>query len=154
MTKLNSSTRLKVKRDTFYLPDPEGGVYFRNNESSFRMKGGTIYQWIEKLMPMFNGEQTLGELTEGLTAPYRNRVYEIGETLFQNGFVRDVSQDRPHQLNAKVLEKYASQIEFIENFVDSGAYHFQEYRQTKVLVVGSGPILVSLATCINRIGTS
>ena len=70
MSKLNSSTRLKVKRDTFYLPDPEGGVYFRNNESSFRMKGGTIYQWIETLMPMFNGEQTMGELTEGLTAPY------------------------------------------------------------------------------------
>ncbi len=154
MTKLNSSTRLKVKRDTFYLPDQEGGVYFRNNESSFRLKGDTIYQWIEKLMPMFNGEQTLGELTEGLTTPYRNRVYEIGETLYKNGFVRDVSQDRPHQLKAKVLEKYASQIEFIENFVDSGAYHFQEYRQAKVLAIGSGPILVSLASCINRIGTS
>ena len=69
MSKLNSSTCLKVKRDTFYLPDPEGGVYFRNNESSFRMKGGTIYQWIERLMPMF-GEQTMRELTEGLTAPY------------------------------------------------------------------------------------
>ena len=67
MTKLNSYSRLKVKRDTFYLPDPEGGVYFRNNVSSFRMEGGTIYQWIEKLIPMFNGEQTLGELTEGLT---------------------------------------------------------------------------------------
>ena len=152
MTKLDSSMRLKVKRDTFYLPDPEGGVYFRNNESSFRMKGGTIYQWIEKLMPMFNGEQTMGELTEGLTAPYRNRVYEIGETLLQNGFVRDVSQDRPHQLNDMILEKYASQIEFIENFVDSGAYHFQEYRQTNVLVVGSGPILVSLAGALIESG--
>ena len=96
-------------------------------KAHFVLKGDTIYQWIETLMPMLNGEQTLGELTEGLTAPYRNRVYEIGETLYQNGFVRDVSQDRPHQLKAKVLEKYASQIEFIENFVDSGAYHFQEY---------------------------
>ena len=144
--------RLKVKRDTFYLPDPEGGVYFRNNESSFRMQGGTIYQWIEKLMPMFNGEQTMGELTEGLTGPYRNRVYEIGETLLQNGFVRDVSQDRPHELNKMILEKYASQIEFIENFVDSGAYHFQEYRQTNVLVVGSGSILVSLASALIESG--
>ena len=144
--------RLKVKRDTFYLPDPEGGVYFRNNESSFRMKGGTIYQWIEKLMPMFNGEQTMGELTEGLTGPYRNRVYEIGETLLQNGFVRDVSQDRPHELNKMILEKYASQIEFIENFVDSGAYHFQEYRQTNVLIVGSGSILVSLASALIESG--
>src|SRR4051812_8890726 len=152
MTKLNASTRLKVKRDTFYLPDQEGGAYFRNNENSFRMKGGTIYQWIEKLMPMFNGEQTMGELTAGLTAPYRKRVYEIGETLFQNGFVRDVSQDKPHQLTERNLEKYASQIEFIESFVDSGAYHFQEYRQTNVLVVGSGSILVSLVSALIESG--
>lgn len=152
MTKLDSSMRLKVKRDTFYLPDPEGGVYLRNNENSFRIKGNTIYQWVEKLMPMFNGEQTMGELTAGLTAPYQNRVYEIGETLFQNGFVRDVSQDTPHQLNERILEKYASQIEFIESFVDSGAYHFQEYRQTNVLVVGSGPILVSLVSALIESG--
>jgi putative thiazole-containing bacteriocin maturation protein len=152
MTKLNGSTRLKVKRDTFYLPDPEGGVYFRNNESSFRMKGSTIYQWIETLMPMFNGEKTLGELTEGLTPPYKKRVYEIGETLYQNGFVRDASKDRPHQLDSKVLEKFSSQIEFIENFVDSGAYHFQEFRQAKVLVVGAGPILVSLVHALIESG--
>ncbi|MCM3728610.1 putative thiazole-containing bacteriocin maturation protein [Neobacillus cucumis] len=148
MTKLNSSTRLKVKRDTFFLPDPKGGVYFRNNLSSFRLEGNTIYQWIEKLMPMFNGEQTLGDLTKGLTPPYRDRVYEIGETLYKNGFVRDISQDIPHQLNSKVLEKYASQIEFIENFVESGAYHFQEYRQAKVLAVGSGSFVVSLVSAL------
>jgi putative thiazole-containing bacteriocin maturation protein len=152
MTKLNSTSRLKVKRDTFYLPDPQGGVYFRNNLSSFRIEGGTIYQWMEKLIPMFNGEQTLGDLTEGLTPPYRNRVYEIGETLYKNGFVRDVSQDRPHQLKAKVLEKYASQIEFIENFVDSGAYRFQEYRQAKFLAIGSGPFMVSLAAALIESG--
>jgi putative thiazole-containing bacteriocin maturation protein len=152
MTKLNTSTRLKVKRDSFYLPDQKGGVYFRNNLSSFRMEGNTIYQWIEKLVPMFNGEQTLGDLTEGLTAPYRNRVYEIGETLYKNGFVRDVSQDKPHDLNRIVLEKYASQIEFIENFVDSGEYRFQEYRQAKVLAIGSGPFMVSLAAAIIESG--
>ncbi|SES41201.1 putative thiazole-containing bacteriocin maturation protein [Salipaludibacillus aurantiacus] len=152
MAKLNASARLKVNKDTFYIPDQEGGVYFRNNESSFRLKGSTIYQWIETLMPMFNGEQTLGKLTEGLTAPYKKRVYEIGETLYQNGFVRDISQDQPHQLNPAVLEKYSSQIEFIENFTDSGAYHFQEYRKAKVLAVGAGPILVSLVSALLESG--
>ena len=152
MTKLNASTRLKVKKDTFYLPDQEGGVYFRNNESSFRIKGSTIYQWVETLMPMFNGEQTMAILTEGLTPLYKKRVYEIGETLYQNGFVRDISKDRPHQLNPKVLEKYSSQIEFIESFVDSGAYHFQKYRQSKILAVGSGPILVSLVSALIESG--
>ncbi|EZP78428.1 thiazole-containing bacteriocin maturation protein [Parageobacillus genomosp. 1] len=152
MKNLNASSRLKVKRDTFFLPDPNGGVYFRNNFSSFRMKGNTIYQWIEKLMPMFNGEHTLGELTEGLSAPYRNRVYEIAEILYKNGFVRDVSQDRPHQLDSKILQKYASQIEFIESFVDSGAFRFQVYRQSKVLAIGSGPFLVSLVSALIESG--
>lgn len=152
MTKLTIKSRLKVKRDTFYLPDPQGGVYFRNNVNSLRMEGATIYQWIEKLMPMFNGEHTLGDLTEGLTASYQSRVYEIGETLYKNGFVRDASQDSTHRLKAKVLEKYASQIEFIENFVDSGAYRFQEYRQAKVLAVGSGLFLVSLVSALIESG--
>jgi putative thiazole-containing bacteriocin maturation protein len=152
MTNLNASSRLKVKKDTFFLPDPNGGVYFRNNSSSFRMKGSTIYQWIEKLMPMFNGEHTLGELTDGLPAPYRNRVYEIGEMLYQNGFVRDVSQDRPHQLESRILKKYASQIEFLESFVDSGAFRFQVYRQAKVLAVGSGPFFISLVSALIESG--
>lgn len=152
MSKLNSSTRLKLKRDTFFILDSNGGVYFRNNLSSFRMEGNTIYQWIEKLIPMFNGEKTLEELTTGLTPPYRNRVYEIGETLYKNGFVRDASKDIPHQLNRSILEKYASQIEFIENFVESGAYRFQKYRQSNVLAVGSGTFLVSLASALIESG--
>jgi hypothetical protein len=41
------------------------------------MEGNTIAQWIEKLMPMFNGEYTLDDLTEGLPTPYRERVYVI-----------------------------------------------------------------------------
>ncbi|RAK19203.1 putative thiazole-containing bacteriocin maturation protein [Anoxybacillus vitaminiphilus] len=152
MTNLNASSRLKVKKDTFFLPDPNGGVYFRNNSISFRMKGSTIYQWLEKLMPMFNGEHTLGELTDGLPAPYRNRVYEIGEILYKNGFVRDVSQDYPHQLESRILKKYASQVEFIESFVDSGAFRFQVYRQSKVLAIGSGPFFVSLVSALLESG--
>ncbi|MBA2875842.1 putative thiazole-containing bacteriocin maturation protein [Thermaerobacillus caldiproteolyticus] len=152
MINLNDFSRLKVKGDTFFIPDPNGGVYFRNNSSSFRMKGSTIYQWIEKLMPMFNGEHTLGELTDGLPVSYRNRVYEIAEILYQNGFVRDVSQDCPHQLDSKILKKYASQIEFIENFVDSGAFRFQVYRQSKVLAIGSGPFFISLVSALIESG--
>jgi putative thiazole-containing bacteriocin maturation protein len=152
MTALNSTSRLKVKRDTFFIPDLKGGVYFRNNVSSFRMEGRTIYQWIEKLLPMFNGEQTLEELTEGLSIPYRDRVYEISELLVENGFVRDLSQDQPHILAKEVLEKYSSQIEFIESFTDSAAFRFQQYRQTRPLVIGSGSIINSLVSSLFESG--
>ncbi|GAB2693519.1 putative thiazole-containing bacteriocin maturation protein [Paenibacillus thermoaerophilus] len=149
---LSPLVRLKVKNDTFFFPDDNGGVYFRNNRVSFRMEGETIDQWIENLLPVLNGEHTLEELTDGLPDEYRARVYEIAQVLYRNGFVRDVSRDRPHQLDDGVLRKYASQIEFLDNFGDSGAYRFQTYRQAKVLAVGSGPFMVSLASALLESG--
>jgi putative thiazole-containing bacteriocin maturation protein len=154
MTTVKPSSRLKVKRDTFFVPDPNGGVYFRNNVSTFRLEGRTIYQWIEKLLPLFNGEQTLGDLTEGLTIPYRERVYELSEVLLKNGFVRDLSLDQPHHLSRQVLENFASQIEFIENFSDSAAHRFEKYRQTKPLVIGSGGMVISLVSSLLESGIS
>lgn len=154
MSKLNASTRLKVNRDTFFIPDQNGSVYFRNNISSFQMEGSTIFQWIEKLIPMFNGEHSLGELTDGLPAQYRDRVYEIGEILYKNGFVRDVSKDHPHQLTESVQKNYGSQIEFLNSFGESGAYRFQIYRQSKVLAIGTGAILVSLVSALLESGLS
>ncbi|MFJ8235008.1 putative thiazole-containing bacteriocin maturation protein [Ureibacillus sp. NPDC094379] len=152
MPNLTPMMRLKVKRDTFFLPDSTNGVYFRNNKSSFRMEGDGISQWVEKLIPMFNGKYTLGDLTDGLPGPYRNRVYEIAEVLHRNGYVRDVSQDLPHQLVDGVLNKYASQIEFLDNFGDSSAYRFQTYRQAKVLAIGAGPFFVSLISSLLESG--
>jgi putative thiazole-containing bacteriocin maturation protein len=152
MVNLTPSMRLKVKRDTFFLPEPNRGAYFRNNISSFRMEGGSIVQWIEKLLPMFNGNHTLSELTDGLPGPYRNRVMEIAEVLYGNGFVRDVSQDSPHQLRNQVLERYASQIEFLESCGDSGAYRFETYRKKKALAIGSGPLFLSLVSSLLESG--
>ncbi|WP_226658892.1 putative thiazole-containing bacteriocin maturation protein [Pseudalkalibacillus hwajinpoensis] len=148
MTNVQPSMRLKLKKGTFFMPEPSGSVYFRNNAGSFRMEGSTIHQWIEKLIPMYNGEYSLETLTEGLTKPYRDRVYEITNTLYTNGFLRDVSQDRPHQLKPPIVEKFASQIEYIESFCDSGAYRFQQYRQKNVLVVGEGTMLIGLVSSL------
>ena len=128
MNNLPAHAKLKVNKDTFFLPDSNGGVYFRNNSSSFRMDGDGIYDWIEKLMPMFNGNHSLAEITDGLPLPYQNRVFEIGEILYENGFIRDVSQDAPHELNSALLDRYASQIEFLEADSHSGALKFETYR--------------------------
>lgn len=154
MKPLHVSTRLKMKRDTFFLPDSNGNVYFRNNASSFHMKGRSINEWIEKLTPMFNGEYTLGELTDGLPDPYKKRVFEIATILCENGFAKDISEDRPHQLPKSILKKYASQIEFLNNFDHSGAYRFQQYRQQKILAIGSGSFFLSLVSALLESGAS
>ncbi|MDX8342569.1 putative thiazole-containing bacteriocin maturation protein [Rossellomorea sp. YZS02] len=152
MTKLDPSMMLKVKRDTFYLPEPNSGVYFRNNQCSFRMQGSGIDQWVEKLLPMFNGEYSLEYLTNGLPEPYQNRVMEIAEVLLENGFVRDVSRDQPHELPPHIVQKFASQIEFVDSLAGSGASRFEAYRGANALAVGSGPFLTSLVSSLLESG--
>lgn len=149
---MKASMRLKVKGDTFFIPDPRGGVYFRNNTGSFRMEGEDIEQWLESLMPELNGEHTMEELTDDLPEPYQKRIHEIADVLYGNGFVRDVSQDREHQLDESLILTYKQQIDFLDSFGGSGAYRFQTYRQGKVLAVGSGPFLVSLCAALLESG--
>ncbi len=152
MTKMTPTMRLKVNRDTFFLPDAAGRVYFRNNAGSFQMEGESIDRWIEKLVPMFNGDHSLAELTDGLPEPYKKRVYEIAEALHQNRFVQDISSYKPHGLKEDILTKYASQIEFLNSFGGSGAYRFEQYRKEKVLAIGSGPFFLSLVNALLESG--
>jgi len=154
MSKLKPSTRPKVKGDTFFLPESNGSVYFRNNIGSFRMEGKTIGQWIEKLIPVFNGNHSLEELTDGLPKEYQEQVFAIAESLYRNGFILDVSQDHPDQLSDKVLQQYQAQIEFLSNLAGSGAYRFQCYRQSQAVVIGSGPFFVSLVSALLDSGLS
>lgn len=151
MGQLTPAARLKVKGDTFFLPVPEG-VFFRNNVGTFRMEGEMIDRWIEKLVPVFNGENMLAQITDGLSAPYRDRVYEIAEVLLEKGFARDVSQDMPHQLSDNIMHQYGSQITFLDSFGHSGAYRFQCYRQAGVLAIGSGPFFMSLVSALIESG--
>lgn len=152
MALLTPAARLKTNGDTFYLPVPNGGVYFRNNVGTFRMEGEAIDRWIEKLLPMFNGEYTMEQLTDGMEDPHRNRIYEIAEALVNKGFVRDVSRDLPHRLKDDIVRKYAGQIAFLDSFGSSGAYRFQSYRQSSVLAAGSGPLFVSLVGALLESG--
>ncbi|WP_282937889.1 putative thiazole-containing bacteriocin maturation protein [Paenibacillus sp. RC67] len=152
MGQIHPSMRLKVKRDTFFLPEPQGSVYFRNNVSSFRIEGNTIDQWVERLIPMFNGEYTMDDLSDGLPDAYVKQMYDIAQVLYDNGFVRDVSTDLPHELPEALTMKYASQIEFLDQFGSSGGYRFQSYRETRLLVVGSGPLMISLVAALLETG--
>jgi putative thiazole-containing bacteriocin maturation protein len=152
MNKVNPSMYLKVKKDLFIYPEPNKGVYLRNNVTSVRMEGSTIEKWLEKLIPMMDGSLTLSEITNGLPEPYKEQVYKISNVLFENGFVRDVSQDLPHELPDYILKKYASQIEYINHLKDSGAHRFQTYRETKVAVISSGPLLYTFVRSLIESG--
>lgn len=152
MVRLNPSMRIKVKRDTVYLPDSDGSVYFRNNIGTFRMKGDMIERWVDQLMPMFNGEYTLAQLTDDLPEEYQKQIYQVADTLLQNGFLQDISREKPHELSPEIMSAYAEQIEFLDQFGGSGGYLFQKYRAEKVLIVGAGSFLLSVVHALLESG--
>lgn len=151
MSEVLPSMRPKVKADTYFLPN-ENGVFFRNNEGSFRMEGRTIYQWIETLIPMLDGEQTIQEMTEGLSEAQSRHVYDIVQVLYENGFLRDAALALPHHLPASVMQRYAHQIAFLDALSDSGGQRFEWYRQAQVLVVGGGVMLTSAVAALYESG--
>jgi putative thiazole-containing bacteriocin maturation protein len=152
MSGVTLSMCLKINRDTFVYPQNNGGVYLRNNVTSIQMDGNTIEQWLQKLIPMLDGNRSMEEITDGLPDAYKEQVFKIAEVLYKNGFVRDTSQDLPHQLPPALLEKYASQIEFIDHLSHSGAHRFQNYRDSKVALIGGGPLITSLTASLLQSG--
>lgn len=146
--------QLKVKTDTFFVPNFDGTVYFRNNIGSFRMEGLSVQAWIEKLLPIFDGVNTLESLTDGLPEPYQERILEIAKILYENGFVRDVSADARHGLNDELMRDDAPQIELVDNLKGSGAFSFEMYRNLKVLAIGSGEILRAAIDALSESGLS
>ncbi|HWS38501.1 MAG TPA: TOMM precursor leader peptide-binding protein [Actinoplanes sp.] len=108
------------------------------------MEGKHIYQWVDKLAPFLTGEHTLEQITASLSEDRRRMVTGLIGGLVQKGFVKDVTDDRPHTLPERVTAEYRSEIAFVDYYQDSAAYRFQRFRESTVLLTGSGQILNAL----------
>ncbi len=120
------------------------GVYLRNNQRLFGIKGKVVYRWMERLVPYLNGHHTLEEIVEGLDPEKQAMVTNLVDILTTNQFLKDTSHDLAHTLSPTELETYASEIAFIDSFSDSAAYRFERFREQQVLVIGSGLTLTGL----------
>jgi putative thiazole-containing bacteriocin maturation protein len=138
-----TTMRPKLMGDTLYIPLADG-VYFRNNQRAFKIKGKVIYRWIEQLAPYLDGQHTLEEITDGLDPERRAMVTDLVTTLLTNHFLKDTSHDLPHTLSTLERTTYAPEIAFIDSFCDSAASRFERFRNHQVLVIGSGLTLTGL----------
>lgn len=143
--------RPKLRDDTLYVPISDG-VYLKNNRGVLRIPGKQVYQWVDRLAPHLDGTHTLDELTDGLSADRQQMVAQLVELLADNGFVKDVTDDRPHTLSPAETRAYAAEIAFIDYFCDSAAHRFQTFRQARIAVVGSGLTLTALVAATLHVG--
>lgn len=143
--------RPKLKSDTFFIPVDEG-VYVRNNEKSFTIKGKTLATWLERLAPALDGQHDLQDLCEALPREKRQVIEHLVLKLAEQGCIKDTDHELSHTLSPALLEIYGPAITFIDYHTDSGAARFQRFLETPVLAIGSGERLLALAHALLETG--
>jgi putative thiazole-containing bacteriocin maturation protein len=133
--------RPQLLRDAYFLPLEGDGLYIRTSHRNVEIPNIPIYPWMQRLAPYLTGKRTLDELTRSLPDDKRRLVWELVESLYDHGVVRDLAEGRPHTLSEHELDRYEPEITFIETYATSPEYRFQTYREQRVLMVGSGLLI-------------
>ncbi len=144
--------RPRLREDVRYIPCP-GGVYLHSEGAVCTLEGTTLHTWLTRLQPFLTGDHTLDELTEALPENQRDTVDKLVRTLHAQGFVIDALADRPHSLTEVERQIYAEEISFVRYSMDSAEYRFQRYREARVTLLGSGPVLIALLDAGLRSGS-
>ncbi|GCE28423.1 hypothetical protein KDA_39070 [Dictyobacter alpinus] len=140
---LSEDMRPKLKADTCYMQVPDG-VYLRGNHGGLLLKGQSLYRLLVYLAPLLNGNTTLHTLTEDLKPDQKSMVIKMVDKLLVRHFLQDMSQQRPSSLRPAELATYASTVNFIASFQDNAAYHFEQFRNQRLLIIGSGMTFAAL----------
>ncbi len=143
--------RPKLKHSSAFLRTEEG-VFFQSDKTAFRMKGKSIARWISTLGPYMNGKYTLNELCQDFEPAQREMLTHLVETLLQRGVLKNEVPEPSETLSEAVRLQFAEQIAYIDHFVDQPQQRFKTFRESRVLLIGSGESLTALAFSLMRNG--
>jgi bacteriocin biosynthesis cyclodehydratase domain-containing protein len=141
----------KLRYDCVYVP-LEDGVLLQTGTGSVRLVGASLYQLVERIAPHLDGTKDVDTLLSGLTGERREVVRKLLETLVERGIAHDVANETPHGLEDWEVRRYAPEIAFAEQAGASAAYRFEQFRLSRVLLVGSGETLAALIRVVLRLG--
>ncbi|ARU62692.1 hypothetical protein CBW65_18195 [Tumebacillus avium] len=130
----------------------EDGVYFRTWTNEFVIKGPTIYQWVEQVLPYLTGERTLDELVAPLPEAQANFVRTLVGELVRRGVVVDASADSEVPVSELEMKLYRQSILYLEDGAVNGRELFQKFRSARVLLSGAGLSYRALVRSMIKMG--
>ncbi|MET8067946.1 hypothetical protein ABZS65_30405, partial [Micromonospora sp. NPDC005313] len=150
-----AQTRPRMRHDVLFTRT-EDGVLFHNASSGFRLTSGTAYRLATLLVPHLNGRNRVADICRPLPAARRDMIGELVEALYARGFARDVpaEEDPETVLDPAVAGTFAAQIAYVDHYTDRPAHRFAAFRDTRVAVLGDGPVARSCATALLRNGAA
>ncbi len=130
----------------------EDGVYFRTWTNEFVIKGSTIYQWVEQVLPYLTGERTLDELVAPLPEAQANFVRTLVHELVRRGVVVDASADCEVPISEQELALYRQTLLYLEDQSNDGRERFRRFRERQVLLSGAGLSFRALVRSLVKMG--
>ena len=144
--------RPKLRLDSVLIETSEG-AFLRNDTTSCVIKGRSSYRWLAALSPHLDGRRTLDEICAGLDPERRSTVLHLVDSLMARGFAKDAGDPEPDSLlPATVARYFRRQLEFIDHHADRPRQRFRDFRNARVLLAGSGEVLLAAATGLIRNG--
>ncbi|MGP4060414.1 hypothetical protein [Halobacillus sp. H74] len=131
----------KIKPNVVYWATEEG-VAFKGNNGVSILKGKNIYPLMRKLVPFLDGYHSLEELTSNSSDVNANAIKRIIIILLDKGFIYDYLQDES-KLSKAIIERFSSEISFIHSYVQNPERTFEEYRNSRLLIIGQSKLVFS-----------
>ncbi|MEW1841120.1 TOMM precursor leader peptide-binding protein [Nonomuraea angiospora] len=145
------AVRPRLGHDVLFY-DVGDKVVVRNPEKVYVVKGQWAYRFICSLAPYLTGEYTVGELCAELAPERQAMVVSLVRSLIDRGFARNVRPSGDVDLEPAVEETFASQLNYVEHFVDEAKARFLRFRTAKVLMLGTGRVNRAAAESLLRNG--
>ncbi|MCD2462778.1 TOMM precursor leader peptide-binding protein [Streptomyces sp. MBT42] len=138
-----AGTRPRVRRDVLFTQTPNG-VIFHNADGGFQLTAKSGYRFATLLMPYLDGSRAVEEICAGFGDTQKAMVGELVQALYGRGFARPVPA--PEETAAdpapspEAAARFAPQIAYIDHYADDAAGRFARFRETRVAVLGDGPV--------------
>lgn len=150
MNSTRSPECYKIRADAFFVATNDG-VWLRNNQGSFSIKGRASYTLIQFLFVQLDGQQTVDEICAKLDPKKRQVITQLIATLEQRKFLKRVVLP-PEDVPPWTEQLYADQLHFIDQYTDRPFASFMQLRRQQILCVGQGRSLTALLIALLEVG--
>ncbi|WP_149404440.1 TOMM precursor leader peptide-binding protein, partial [Dictyobacter arantiisoli] len=123
-------------------------LLFTGDGKYFLLKGDSATRWFSSFGAYLDGTHTLEELCRGMNPTVSDMIVKCIHELIQQGILKDASPEDPALLAKEVYHYFRSQIEFIDHYADTPQQRFKDFRESRILLVGSGEALIALGNSL------
>lgn len=142
-----TTIRPKLRQNiAFRLKD--GNLLFTGDGKSLLLKGSGVARWFSSFGAYLDGTHTLEELCRGMKPNVSDMIVNCIDELIQQGILKNASPEEPAPLAKEVYQYFRSQIELIDHYADTPQQRFKTFRESRILLVGSGKALITLGTSL------